>query len=281
MALAAHAACRAAPGFLLDTLFCHFLAAPSADIPLEVHTQCLSDAHTPCTRLATLTQAGRTNALVTCSFVRPGSGAGPSMTHSVRRESSQSVQSITLDDMAVCRSDIGPYLRVQRLPLVELAPRKCPSPSPGSLLYTSAAQVTPLGSERDSINIHRLALILISDTILHCPPTVHGLTFGVPAIDDHERKPMRNAFRLMTSVNHSIRFCGSTDLRADDLVYTDSTCPWSAEQRAQIDSRMFTADGKLLAVCEQEARYVLKDAAALEGERSFVIAESKIPDSKL
>ena len=294
MALAANAAYQTtAPGFDLDTLSCHFVAAPNHAIPFDVRVQRLADSGKFCSRVATLEQGGQMKVHVTCSFVRSKAMTGPSMEHAVQRRSNQRVQSITLDDLAVERKDIGPYMKFQRLPLISLNPRSGSGPrgKPEDFLYTSAAQVEPLTSSDSSSKQPRrtlaaLALIALSDYhILDCPPTIHGLPTGVPAIADSARTPAPSAFNFMTSLNHSVRFnLIPESFKGDELVYVEAQCPWTRGRRGQVESRMFTEDGVLLATCVQETYSVMKEDG--EGmERSWVMeevgSEAKSGGSKL
>lgn len=275
MALAANAAAQTtAPGFTIDTLSCHFLAAPKADVPFDIAVQRLTDGGRFCSRLTTLSQTAALKVHVTISFVRPTSMTGPSMTHHAPRRSHQKISSIELDDLADERTDIGPYMKFQRLPLLYTGPHEPPPshPSPESLLYTSAAQMAPLGDDSKTKNLHTLALVALSDYhILDCPPTVHGLALSTPAINDRERKPTNSDFQFFTSLNHSIRFHAHDGFRADELLYIEANCPWTKGRRAQVDSRIFSGDGKLLATCAQEAYFVMKDEEKQSGDRRWIM----------
>lgn len=285
MALAANAAYQTTPpGFDLDTLSCHFVAAPNHAAPFDVRAQRLADSGRFCSRVAILEQGGQMKVHVTCSFVRSKAMTGPNMEHAVKRRSEQRVRSITLDDLAAERKDIGPYMKFQRLPLVPLNPKSTPGPpaKPEDLLYTSAAQVEPLTSS-DNLNkqpnrtLATLALIALSDYhILDCPPTIHGLPTSVPAIADNARKPTPSAFKFMTSLNHNIRFSHIPEnFKGDELVYVEAQSPWTRGRRGQVESRMFTEEGVLLATCVQETYYVMKEDG--EGmERSWVMEKSGI-----
>lgn len=274
MALAANAAYQTTtPGFTLDTLSCHFLAAPQASIPFDITVQRLSDGGRFCSRVAVLAQTGALKVHVTCTFVRTSAMTGPSMSHAVSRQSQQRIDAITLDDLAPGRSDIGPYMQFQRLPLVSLSndARTPDPPPPESLLYTSAAQMSPLGASKDP-TIHALALVALSDYhILDCPPTVHGRGVGTSAINDRSREPTATDFQFMTSLNHSIRFHAQQGFRADEVVYVEARCPWTKGRRAQVDSRIFSKEGKLLATCVQEAYFVMKAEEEQTGERRYVM----------
>lgn len=277
MALAANAAYQTAvPGFSIDTLSCHFLAAPKADVPFDITVERLSDGGRFCSRVAVLEQAGALKVHVTCSFVRPGSMTGPSMSHSVQRKSHQRLDAITFDDLDVEKTDVGPYMKFQRLPLFYTGAGKSPAnPPPESLIYTSAAQMSPLGSDRNP-NIHTLALIALSDYhILDCPPTVHGLQVGTPVIGDTSRQPTESAFQFLTSLNHNIRFHAHDGFRADEVLYVEAESPWTKGRRAQVDSRIFSGEGKLLATCTQGAYYVMKEEGERSRERTYVMEEGQ------
>lgn len=277
MALAANAAYQTtAKGFAVDTLSCHFLAAPDAKVPFDITVQQLNDGGRFCSRVATLHQSGSLKVHVTCSFVRPSSMTGSSMTHSVQRRSHQKIDAITLDDLAPGRTDIGPYMKFQRLPLLCTGPANdTPSdPQPEHLLYTSAAQISPLGTSDDRSILHHLALIALSDYhILDCPPTVHGRAVGKPDINapQDQTQPIDSDFTFMTSLNHSIRFHAHDGFRTDEVLYVEANCPWTRGRRAQVDSRIFCGAGRLLATCAQGAYFVMKGEAEQREERRWVM----------
>jgi len=283
MALAANAAYHTtAEGFAIDTLQCHFLAAPRYDVPFDAKVQRLTDGGRFCSRVVHLEQEGSLKVFVSCSFVRPKLMSGPSMTHAMQRQSGQTIDSITLDDLARERSDIGPYVKFQRLPLLWKGSGPQPTePPPESLLYTSVGQVSPQ-LINDDVRMHSLALIALSDYhILDCPPTVHGHSLGSSRINDAKQALTSSDFDFMTSLNHTIRFHVHDGYRADDLIYVEAMTPWTKGRRAEVDSRLFTPSGKLLATCTQEVYFVMKQESQQNGSRHYVMEERAIASSKL
>lgn len=170
-------------------------------------------------------------------------------------------------------------MKFQRLPLVYTgAARPAPAnPPPESLLYTSVAQMSPLGEPTTDVNptnLNTLAIIALSDYhILDCPPTVHGRAAGTAAINDYSRQPTQSDFQFLTSLNHIIRFHAHEGFRADEVIYVEANCPWTKGRRAQVDSRIFSGEGKLLATCAQEAYFVMKEEGEQTGERTWVMED--------
>lgn len=261
MALAATASCRTVdPGFSINSLNAHFLSGPNPAEPLRLSVQRSSDGGRFVTRTVFVEQNGKTMVHAFCSFVRSSALGGPSMVHSVSRQSNQTIENITLDDLELGKNNFGPVMKFQRLPLTRLdSASKSNERRPQSMVYTSVATIsTPISSS--SAELHALGIIALSDYhVLDAPPTLHGLTFGLPLINDTARKRTDPKFKLYTSLNHAIHFHVHDGFRADDLCYIEVTSPWANERRAEVHSRIFDRSGKLIATCVQEAYYVLKD----------------------
>lgn len=183
------------------------------------------------------------------------------MQHSAVRATTYHLDSITLDDLDFGRTELGPYMKYQRFPLVS-AGRERPLLANTRLedvIHPCAAIVSPPIAS-DSRRIHLLGIILLSDYhVLDCPPTVHGLTFGPAAVNDNTRSRTPQQFQMLTSLNHSILFHAHEGFRADEMCYVEATSPWAANRRGEILSRIFSKDGTLIATCKQEGYYVLKD----------------------
>ncbi len=243
--------------FAIDTLHTFFVAGPKHDQVLQLKVQLLNDGGRFLTRVVTVEQSGKPVVHVTCSFVRTSAMTGPSMTHSVQRTGTETIEAITLDDLEVGANTQGPVMKYQRLSLT-------PTHSPlSSKLYTSAATLSPplLSS---STRIQALGIIALSDYhVLGAPPAVHGISVGQPGINDYSRTPTTNHFSLFTSLNHTIRFHLHEGFRADELCYVEVNSPWTSKRRAEVQSRIFTGDGRLVASCVQGSYYVLKEGSKL------------------
>lgn len=96
--------------FAIDNLTTHFLSGPDPRSPLRLRVERVSDGGRFVTRTVFVEQNGRKMVHVFCSFVRASTLGGGSMIHSVSRQSSQTVNSITLDDLELAKSDLGPYM---------------------------------------------------------------------------------------------------------------------------------------------------------------------------
>lgn len=241
--------------FYLDGLQAHFLSAPKFDSPLQQRVHRLSDGGRFVTRVVTVEQSGKAMVHVTCTFVRTSAMKGPSMTHCVERATTQTVNDITLDDLEWGKNERGPYMKFQRLPVVNTGRGH----SPQDQTYTSVATISTPLNESDA-RIQGLGIVGLSDYhVMDCAPTVNGISFGLPAIGDYTKTPTENWFERYTSLNHSIHFHAHNGFRADNLCYIETNSPWTSSRRGEIHSRIFNQAGKLIATCVQEAYYVLKD----------------------
>ena len=87
---------------------------------------------------------------------------------------------------------------------------------------------------------------------------------GQPIINDFSRTRTRNDFKQSTSLNHRIQFHVHEGFKADELVYIEVESAWAGARRAEVGSRIFTGEGRLVASCIQEAYYVLKEGEGRE-----------------
>jgi acyl-CoA thioesterase II len=263
MSLAAAAAYETvSDDFMIDTLHTYFLAGPKYEQRLQLKVQRLNDGGRFATRMVTVEQAGLAVVHVTCSFVRSSAMSGNAMTHSIRRASSGTIDEITLDDLEHGRDSRGPIMKVQRL---SITPHNGTTEGPGttppeSLTYTSAATISLPITSTDH-KTQALGIIALSDYhVLDAPPTLHGVPFGLPAIGDRTRSAIPTQFSVYTSLNHTIRFHLHDSFRADGQPkYIEVTSPWAAKRRAEVHSRIFSNDGRLIASCVQGSYYVMKE----------------------
>ena len=261
MAIAAAAAYKTVSSdFSIDSLQANFLSFAKFDVPLQQRVRRLSDGGRFATRVVTMEQGGTVMVHIVCSFVRTSAMTGPSMKHCVGRATMQTVESITLDDLEVGKTQHGPHMKYQRLPIVYTGRGQAPQERPpGSMTYPSVATMSAPLSKSDA-RIQGLGIIGLSDYhVLDCCPTVNGISFGLPAINDTTQIPLFNWFQLFTSLNHSIQFHAHDGFRADDLCYIEANSPWTSGRRGEIQSRIFDRGGKLIATCKQESYYVMKE----------------------
>jgi len=104
--------------FVLDSLHSHFLGGPSAKKPMTFKVTRLSNGKRFAVRHVIIEQDSRVLLTSTIQFVNGSAWTGPAMSHSVSRQTSHKISSITLDDLEVGRHRLGPFMKVQRLPLV-------------------------------------------------------------------------------------------------------------------------------------------------------------------
>ena len=261
MSLAAAAAYETVSSeFSIDTLQAHFLSGPNPDLPLQMRVQRLSNGGRFLTRVILVEQRGTKMVHVTCSFVRTAAMKGPSMTHSTSRMTSQTIDSITLDDLEVGKNKQGPIMKFQRTPPVYTGTGiPPPSPAPDSMTYTSVAIISP-SIKSSNTRVQALGIIALSDYhVLDAPPTLHGISFGLPEINDTSGTPTYQNFERYTTLNHTIHFRAHNGFKADDLCYIEVTNPWANARRAEVQSRIFDRQRKLIASCVQESYYVFKE----------------------
>ena len=179
MSIAAAAAYKTVSSdFFIDMLQAHFLSGPKYDMPLRQKVQRLSDTGRFATRVVSMEQAGAIVVHVTCMFIRKAKMDGPSMRHCVGRASTQTIESITLDDLESGRDERGPYMQFQRLPLMYTDTGTAPfKPPPQSYTYTSVAKISTT-LPPDDAKIQGLGIIALSDYhVMDCVPTVNGVSF--------------------------------------------------------------------------------------------------------
>lgn len=120
MAQAAAAAYKTVPPeFCLDVLQTHFMIAPDPTKPLVYKVQRLSQGRRFAVRSVTIEQDGKAEVSITTSFMNNAPWTGRSMTHAVGLSISQRISKITLDDFEETRGPLGPFMKFERLPLVQ------------------------------------------------------------------------------------------------------------------------------------------------------------------
>lgn len=104
--------------FVLDSLQAHFLGGPDPKRPMQFSVTRPSNGRRFAVRIVHAKQGDRTLLTATIQFVNEAVWTGPAMTHSISRQTSQTVSEITLDDLEIGRHKLGPFMKSQRLPLV-------------------------------------------------------------------------------------------------------------------------------------------------------------------
>lgn len=253
--------------FALDNVQAQFLSGTKYDQPITYTISRLSTGKRFAVRLVTASQNdGQRNVLcVTLSFAsHPAADNYPAMTHTIQRESPYTISQITLDDLEPGRGPEGPFMRFQRFPNYHPPTSNTssePQPIP-SLIATTACHMYPPLPHPSTHPIHTLALLNLSDYhVLDSPLTLTGIPFGLPAINDTSRTPLLNKIKMFTSLNHSVYFHRHDrdvrgGFRADEMCYVEVRCPWAAEGRALVETRIFDRGGGLLASCVQEVSFL-------------------------
>ncbi|KXT07853.1 hypothetical protein AC579_1206 [Pseudocercospora musae] len=267
MALAAAAAYETvSTDFAIDMLQAQFLLGPRPTPAMTIRVQRLNDGGRFAFRIVSIEQERSVVCHVTCSFVRPSSLRDPSMAHSVRRATTHEIQSIAIDDLDFGRTDLGPWMRFQRLSITQDGNEQAATDhvAAENLVYTCAAHIEPLMTSTEAKH-HALGIIVLSDYhILDCPPHLHGKSLGQARIGDADRCFFPTDFERCTSMNHSIHFHVHREFRADEMTYIEARSPWAGQRRGYIESRIFTRSGLLIATCAQRAYYVLAGISGKE-----------------
>ncbi|KIW37170.1 acyl-CoA thioesterase II [Exophiala oligosperma] len=248
--------------FRIDSLQVTFMLGPKTDRPLIYKVQRLSQGRTFVSRLVNIEQDdGRICVTVTASFVRATEWTGRSMTHTESMKTTERVGDITLDDFEGDHTPLGPFMKFQRLPHLQLPEANDPITT---TIGPVVAKIDPPIKAPAGSQAHLLGIIYLSDYhIMDCPLRIHDIPLGLFPINDRTRTKQPASMKIMTSLNHAIHFHVHDGFRADELVYVEATTPWAKDGRALIHSRIFSHKGLLIATCVQEAFYVFKDNAKL------------------
>ena len=257
MALATKAAYNTLPdGYALDNLHCQFLAGPKFDVPFKYCVQRLSEGRRFRARSVSIQQEDRTMVTVTVTFISASPWTGPAMQHTVSRVAKESIDRITIDDLARGRGPLGSFMKFQRLPLIHSTPQQPQTTIEPVVAHIIGPMKAPAGTLP-----HILGLLNLSDYhVLGAAPALHGFDVGIPAIGDTSKMPTKMNVKMYTSLNHTVHI-HSNDFRADEMIYIEVTSSWAANGRALMHSRLFSKAGSLLASCVQEAYYVLNAEA--------------------
>lgn len=106
---------------MLNSLQTHFMLGPSAQKPMVYTVRRLSQGRRFAVRSVDMSQDGRVMVSVTASFLSGTPWTGQAMVHAERRRTGgqlSSDQGITLDDFRDVRTELGPFMKSQRLPHV-------------------------------------------------------------------------------------------------------------------------------------------------------------------
>ncbi|KAJ9606350.1 acyl-CoA thioesterase [Cladophialophora chaetospira] len=264
MAQAASAAWKTVPtGFMLDSLQTHFMLAPNPKKPLVYKVQRIGNGRRFAVRIVNIEQDDKVFVTITTSFVNDVRWSGRAMTHAVpmriKRHPERGGWKITLDDFEDMRTDKGPFMKFERLPLVHEDPK-----NPATTIAPVVAQIDPPISAPRGSAAHILAVVHASDYhVMDCPLSVHDVAHGAWPIGDRTKTARPAGMKIMTSLNHTIHFHTHDGFRADELMYIEATTPWAKDGRAMINTRIFSRQGLLIATVVQEAFYVFKDESKL------------------
>jgi acyl-CoA thioesterase 8 len=249
MAEAAAAAYKTVPpGFMLDSLHTQFMLGPKAEKPLVYRVQRVSQGRRFAVRIITIEQDDKPVVAVTASFMSGQEWTGKAMKHAAAIQIKERIDDITLDDFEPMRTERGPFMRFQRLPLQHATPQ-----DPSTTIAPVVAKIDPPIKAPSGAAAHLLAIVHMSDYhVMDCPLSIHGVEFGLYKIGDYERKQVPFGMKIMTSLNHTIHFHIHEGFRADDLLYVEATSPWAKDGRGMIHTKIYTKDGLLIATCVQE-----------------------------
>lgn len=247
--------------FSLHCLHSQFLAAASFNRPLFYKVQRLRTSKRFAVRLVTVEQEATMVMSATLSFMKapmPEPVSDASLAHSVPMSTEKVDRDMEIDDIQSWRTPDGPFISAERYPTV--THDASPSPAPSSRTARVRVQIDPSLSSPQS---HILAIIHLSDIyFLDAPLSLHGISYGTPAIGDKTRSPTKSRTKSLTTLNHTMHFYRQDGFRADEPVYVELTSPWSKNGRALAHSRIFGKDGVVIATCVQEGYILLRQSAA-------------------
>jgi acyl-CoA thioesterase len=119
MAQAASAAWKTVPSdFMLDSLQTYFMLAPNPKTPLIYKVQRIGNGRRFPVRTVTIEQDAKVCVSITLSFVSNQYWSGRSMTHAVQMQTDRRKRQVDLDDFGEMRTEKGPFMQFERLPLV-------------------------------------------------------------------------------------------------------------------------------------------------------------------
>lgn len=167
------------------------------------------------------------------------------------------------DDFTWVRRDCKPAVEGCRLPIVSDLPSTSSSsvtPTPSSKLSRQYLRsFTPVSKELNN-RANVLAIIALSDMYLgDTPIRIHGIPVPrMPPLGGKYDETDTRTPRVMSTINHSISFADADAARADEWVYVESESPWAKDGRVMATSRIFNANGRLVATCTQEVCSLLR-----------------------
>ena len=119
ISLAAIAAYETIPAdFKIANLQAQFIGGPSASKPLIFKVKRLSQGRRFAIRAVTIEQDGVVMHHASLSFVHTSPWTGPALKYSEQRRTNHQLEKIEIDDLEPDRTDIGPFMKFQRLPLI-------------------------------------------------------------------------------------------------------------------------------------------------------------------
>lgn len=135
-------------------------------------------------------------------------------------------------------------------------------PSPATDVVPILLQVAPSTLSNDvteAATAHLLILAGLSDLyVLDGPISVHGLSYGIPAIGDYTRTYTKPDTDFLISTSHTVYFHLSEGFRTDEILQVEVNSPWAKNGRVFIESRIFHGEGMggLVATSVQEVRWL-------------------------
>lgn len=288
------------PGFVADTMHCHFFVAVKTDAPLYSHVERLRDGKSIATRSVRCLQAGQCAFSTIINFGRTA-GRGPHMLQhqpespvsaaklaSIRSSgalasTSQVDADCPFESMRVRGTQDDSRKRPEQQRIVQMTKAKFPSPA---RYAGDTAQ-------------HQAALAYMTDNyFLGTVPRVHKahrfsnkklVRNVVGKMDEKQREAATERFQIlakeeladaasrgagttdtkttsahiemMVSLDHTIFFHNQDAVRADDWMVMEMETPWAGQDRGLVLERIWTADGVLVATCIQEGLFRLSQGA--------------------
>lgn len=271
--------------FSAHSMHCSFIHAGSAGDCITYHVEPVRDGRSFCTRLVRAVQRDRPILLAVVSFTtistgsRTGINAAPFLGHAtampadVPLRDENALRSISPETPFVNKSVgvFNPAATAGHGPSQESQDKRI-----HQWIRAQGRLAAPAGDP-----LHLAALAFVSDSyFLAAVPHSHGIwRFAQPPVSEFyaSSKDMAVSSRahtairrphlehagdcesdagprvaMMVSLDHTIYFHHSQDLRADEWILAEVQSSWAGAERGLVQQKMWAKDGTLLATCIQE-----------------------------
>ncbi|KAI0071777.1 Thioesterase/thiol ester dehydrase-isomerase [Panus rudis PR-1116 ss-1] len=237
--------------FGLHSMHCYFLLSASPAIPILYHVDKLRDGRSYSTRSVRAVQNGSTVFMMLCSFHKPEVGQPshqwpmlsnvphPDACEKLHARAERSIQQSDVDPSL--RAYLSGYIREREQSPFEVKDAGVQVSESGVKTYMYWYKLKNL--PKFDASFQKCILSYISDSHFI------GAAARTISVDRWKKPPKR--LGMMSTLDHSIYFYDDSFDCGDWLLYAISS-PRIGSGRAVVHGRMYTLDGKLVAVMSQE-----------------------------